>query len=1142
MCPEFVHSSHNMGPDCAGMFREMFEYAADGILLADQDKKFIYANARAAEILLYSPQELCTMHIQDLIPECDLAEVPLRMDDIRQGKNVVITRTVIRKDTSRIPVEVSAVKFRENNLLAILRDHSEKAAEEHALKQSELKYRELFEQLNDAVFVADPETGILLDVNKSAEKLTGKNREHLIGTHQSALHPPEQKDFYVEKFGSHCKMGNAADYDGVIVHTGGSRIPVRISAAVISIGGQKRVVGIFHDISQQLSDRLQLQKNEKQFRSVLQTAHDAIVTTDRDGTIMFWNRGAEQMYGYPADEMIGFSYLKMVPPRLHDIQKRLLSKNLESMPDGFGVRSVEGVGYRKDGREFPVSLSMSTWSDAGSTFITIIARDITQRKKAEDIERNLEARSRQIIEHAPFPIVMVDEHGNPEYLNPSFKRIIGYSLEDISTVDECFEKFYPDPAYRSKVRAIWQQDILTLKDNHIIYRQYDVMCRDGTVRNVLFRAGYMDNNKIFIMLEDNTERQLAEKKLLASEKKYRDLFEQLNDAVIVTELSSGIIMDVNKKAELQFGYSRAELIGTYHKDLYPPEYREYYKQTFQKQIEQGEGSNIEARVKTKSGDILNVLISCSAQKRGDIPIVIGIFRDITDYRKTLRENEQLAMAADQVREIIIIMEQNGIITYANESAARLMGTSVRGAIGANAFTQANGIFAENIRTVIWRSITEGAVWTGQHTVVEPDGMHKMFESTVSPIRDENSDVVNIVAIGRDVTKEKQMEKEFRHTQKMEAIGTLAGGVAHDFNNILGAIMGFTELSMNSIQDTAALRSNLQYVLSATHRAKDLIRQILTFSRQDEKEMQPYNIAPVIKEAINFLRASMPATIEIRKNIRPDYDVIMAEPTQIYQVLINLSTNAAYAMSEGGGILEVELVNARLDEDEARYHKTRPGDYLKLRVSDTGYGINSAIIDKIFDPYFSTKKAEEGSGLGLSVVHGIVRSHGGIIEVKSRTGEGTSFEIYFPCVDKPVSAQTFQKRTLPTGTEHILIVDDEVSLVEMSKSMLETMGYTVTAFLDPGDALAFVSSDSPKVDLAILDKTMPVMTGIQLAHEIRKINREVPMIMCTGYPDADDPEKIKLAGINEIMLKPVYMHDLAQKVRHLLDAEAQKCTS
>jgi len=625
-----------------------------------------------------------------------------------------------------------------------------------------------------------------------------------------------------------------------------------------------------------------------------------------------------------------------------------------------------------------------------------------------------------------------------------------------------------------------------------------------------------------------------------SEKRFRLISETIPVPILVTRQSDGVIQYANAPA--------AELVGLPIESLLQGGTREFYYNSSEWNdlanllSEKGCIKNYELRLKKADGSGFWAALYLQPLTFNDEPCLMAVLHDLTERRQAEEERLRLATAVEHAAEGVVIVETDGTVRYVNPAFESVSGYAREDIDGQNFRVLDHTGYKEDFYQSIWQNLSSGQVWSGHIVNKKKNGKTCELKMTISPIRNYSDEIISFVAMIRDVTLEVRMEKQILQSQKMEAIGTLAGGIAHDFNNILSAIMGYTELSLNELHQESTIRSRMEKVMKACHRAADLVKQILAFSRRSEKEMKPVNMVSIVNETVRLLRASLPATIEIRRKFNSRSGMILGDPTQIHQVLMNLCTNAAHAMEARGGILGISLTDVKNDSSgRFRYKNLAPGHYVKLTVTDTGHGMDRALIERIFEPFFTTKCSGKGTGMGLAVTHGIVEAHKGMITVYSEPGKGTTFHVLFPELTASVSVSVnaepaVEEDTVLTGTERILFVDDEESLTESGCELLESLGYSVTAAMNSVEALDLFIADPDAFDLVITDQTMPRMTGLELSEELLAVRPDIPIILCSGFSEAITPEKLRSIGILRMISKPFVKQEMAQCIRSILRSE------
>ncbi len=508
-------------------------------------------------------------------------------------------------------------------------------------------------------------------------------------------------------------------------------------------------------------------------------------------------------------------------------------------------------------------------------------------------------------------------------------------------------------------------------------------------------------------------------------------------------------------------------------------------------------------------------------------------------QEALRQSELKFRAIfNQTFQMIGLLTPEGVLLEVNKTALDFCGINESAVLGRHFWETPWWSHSKALQDKIRNAVKEAASGNFVRFETEHQGLngkHSAIDFSLKPILDKDGNVLILIPEGRDITTSKKLERELRQSQKMEAIGTLAGGIAHDFNNILTAIIGYTGLAKCKLTNDAAQR-DLERVLVASERARDLVNGILVFSRQSELERKPVQVGPVIEEVLKLLRSTLPTTVEIHQQntTLPDGCTVLADETQLHQVLMNMGTNAAHAMRTKGGILNVSVSDITADAALIALHSDlTPGAYVLLEVSDTGHGMHRAVKERIFDPYFTTKKIGEGTGMGLAVVQGIVKSHGGAISAYSVPGKGTTFKIYFPKIADEITHINKADVPLRGGAERILFVDDETVLVELGQELLESLGYFVTATSSSVEALNLFRSDPYAFDLVITDMTMPGLSGKELALELIDVRPDFPIILCTGFSESINKKQARETGISDFVLKPYSVTDLDISIRRAL---------
>ncbi len=786
--------------------------------------------------------------------------------------------------------------------------------------------------------------------------------------------------------------------------------------------------------------------------------------------------------------------------------------------------------------------------------IALLTLHIVQRRRAVEALRISEERFRELAELLPQVVYEADAQGLLTYANRFAFQAFGYSEEDLKRGINVLQRLVSEDRARaeSAIRAVLTGDPSGSG------KEYRALRKDGTsFPAVIYSSAITQEGAIVGMrgiLVDITEQKKSEEALRKSEETYRTLFENMTQGAF-RQRADGTLVDVNPAALEMFGIPREEFLSrtsestdweVVHEDGMPAPGNEHPSM-----VALGSGKPVYGAIfgvrNDRTGELVWMEINAVPEFRPGADKPYQVLVTLHDITKRKHAEDELRRSEERFRYLIenapdaIFVRTGDRFSYVNPAMLKILGVpSADHLIGKRVLDwihpDGRAMAAERMNRI--------------DSTSEPQPMmpQKYLRMDGTPVDVEASPVSlwyegrkSALVFLRDITDRKRAEEEKEQlqarlvqAQKIKAIGTLAGGIAHDFNNILSVILGNTELAMAEVPHSSPGRYCLDQVTKAGYRARDLIGQILAFSRQTEQERKAIKVGGIAREVLKFLRASFPSTIEIRRKFHAERDTVLADPTQIHQVLMNLCTNAHHAMIEDGGILELELSNHQVDsENGAEYPDLQPGAYLKLGVSDTGCGMDTEVMTRIFEPYFTTKEKGMGTGLGLAVVHGIVKELGGAVRVQSESGKGSVFEVFLPLADEKVVSATGKNEPIAGGHGRILLVDDEEAVADLGRRMLQHLGYEVEVCTSSLDALETFKAGPERFDLVITDITMPTLTGDRLAKELIAIRRDIPIIICTGHSERISDEKAMEPGVEAIVMKPILMRDMAATIRRVL---------
>ncbi len=909
-------------------------------------------------------------------------------------------------------------------------------------------------------------------------------------------------------------------------------------------GQVSRYLGIVVDITDRKRAEQLIRESEKKHRLLIENLHAGVLVCDPDTNIKLCNKVAARIMGLSPDEITG---RKSVDPAWNLLAEDGSPMPLEQYPinrilsTGQPLSDVV-MGYNQPGKDrttwvlanaYPAFDERNQLEQLVLTFV-----DITDRRRTEVILAESEKKFRLLYEEAPVPYQSLDEGWKIIQVNPAWLQIMGYPREEV--VGRDFSEFLSPKSQEGLEETFLEFRLV----GHVYGLELEMVCKDGTLMDVSLdgRVGLQEDGSFHhthCVFQDITQKKRTEEALRESEQKYRATFDNASVGIGLTN-AEGRFLQVNSTLAQFLGHTPEELHLRTLLDVTHPDDVVRSRESHDAMVQgKTEVSRLEKRYVRKDGSILwaDTAVATIRDADGQYRATVGVITDITKRKKLEETRIRLSAAVEQAVETVEITDPQGSIVYVNPSFERTTGYLREEAVGNNPRLLKSGRHDKKFYKQMWDTITSGNVWRGQLVNKKKDGTLFEEDVCISPVKDNSGKIVNYVAVKRDISQEISLQRQLSQAQKMEAVGTLAGGVAHDFNNVLQIALGYSEIMLDDEEFPERYRADLQTVYESVERGADLVQRLLTFSRKTEINPQPLSLNRRVMEVQKMIERTIPKMIEIRLVLDETLAKTNADKTQMDQILMNLAVNARDAMPEGGK-LAFETANVEIDEEYAKTHlDVKPGSYVLLTVTDTGSGMDKETLEHIFEPFYTTKGVGEGTGLGLAMVHGIVKQHGGHITCYSEPGEGTAFKIYLPALISHEKEKEEKALPMPrVGSETILLVEDEEDIRNLGSRILERGGYKVITAANGKEALDVYQQQGRDIGLVLLDLMMPEMGGEQCLGELLNIDPKVKVLIASGF-SANGPSKDALqAGAKGFVNKPYNIRQVLEAVRKVLDSE------
>ncbi|MEI7636909.1 MAG: PAS domain S-box protein [Syntrophus sp. (in: bacteria)] len=1010
---------------------------------------------------------------------------------------------------------------------------------EQRIQESEQFFHSIVENSYAGIYASDNHFRFTY-VNDKLCEICGYTREELLGMDLRNLVAEESLQLVADRYIRRRNGENVPSlYEFIGVHKNGEKRSFETNATTVkNADGQVRTIGQILDITERKRAEDALRKSEEYFRAITENATDVLFIVDALGMITYCSHSVERITGYRPDDLIGTSTFDLIipddqPKASEDFSRALLTKEVY-LPNSFRIRHKNGTMLIMEG------IGKNLLHDPVIGGFVMNVRDVTDRKRVEEELGKSRRLLSDLIEYSGALICVKDREGRYELINCKWEEVTG--LKRLDTIGRTDEELFPGHVGKQ----FRLNDLEVMESGSILEKEETIEDEHGTRFFISIKFPLRDDDVvcgICGMFTEITERKRAEQVLRETENLYRIFINATSDMVFLKdELLRNVV--VNKSMASFFGKPEEEIIGKSDFELMPQFAAEKCRQTDMESLSKNSIFTSEEIIGDHVYETLKFPIELGNNRIG----VGGFIRDITTRKRAedaLRESEaKYRLIAENSTDVIWTMSLDGHFTYVSPSVTMHAGFTHEEAM---AMTIETYMYEEDMPWAMEIMYDEMQKPRGERTerrILEirqykKDGSLLDVEVSVAWLYDERGEIIGIQGSTRDISARKQAEETRRkleerlvQAQKMESIGTLAGGIAHDFNNLLMGIQGYASLMLMDLDAGNPHYEKLKAIEKQVASGADLTRQLLGFARGGRYEVKPADINILLaKAAAIFGRTKK----EIRMHEKYGENILTVDVDhgQMDQVLLNLFVNAWQAMP-GGGDLFLETDNVHLDAAYVASYEIRPGPYVKISVTDTGVGMNEKTRQRIFDPFFTTRKMGRGTGLGLATVYGIVKGHGGMVIVDSEPGHGTTFTIYLPASDKEVEKEKMATGTIVRGSETILIADDEKMVLEVSKAMLESMGYRVYAAGSGQEAIDVYKEKRNEIDLVILDMIMPGISGSESFNRLREINPGIKVLLSSGYSIEGQAKEIMDRGCNGFLQKPFKMDNLSQKVREMLD--------